>query len=108
MFVEWYGFVGRELTVGDAQGIGYLRERELMDSVGYFGIKDVETLNHKYGCPGKSADNRELQDSMTDVWPKSVIQGLVMDRIERYNINTVSPSSLSPYFPSQLHLTYSR
>ena len=36
------------LRVGDAQGIGFLREQELIESVGYFGINDVETLNHKY------------------------------------------------------------
>lgn len=44
-------FLKREvLRVGDADGIGYLREQELIETVGYFGIKDVETLNHKYEC----------------------------------------------------------
>jgi hypothetical protein len=45
-------FPGRRvLRVGDARGIGYLREQELMQSVAYFGINDVETLNHKYFYP---------------------------------------------------------
>ena len=95
MFVEWHFITGEGLTVGNAQGIGFLRERELMDSVGYFGITDVETLNHRYARPRKTADVSELQDSMTDVWPQSVIQGLVTDRIERYNINTVTAYSIS-------------
>lgn len=49
MSVEWYSPLRRMvLRIGDAQGIGFLREQELIESVGYFGINDVETLNHKY------------------------------------------------------------
>ena len=32
--------------LGNAQGLGSIRERELVQSVAYFGIQNVETLNH--------------------------------------------------------------
>jgi hypothetical protein len=38
----------RTLTIGNANGIGRIREGELIDSVRHFGIQDVETLNHEY------------------------------------------------------------
>jgi N-acetylglucosaminylphosphatidylinositol deacetylase len=36
------------LIVGNADGLGKIRERELIASLEYFGIQDVETLNHEY------------------------------------------------------------
>jgi N-acetylglucosaminylphosphatidylinositol deacetylase len=35
------------LIVGNAEGLGHVREQELIKSVSYFGIKNVETLNHE-------------------------------------------------------------
>jgi LmbE family N-acetylglucosaminyl deacetylase len=41
-------FFLNELTLGDADGLGHIRERELQDSLRHFGIDQVETLNHEY------------------------------------------------------------
>ena len=35
-------------NVGNAEGIGHIREKELVESAKYFGIEDVEALNHAY------------------------------------------------------------
>ena len=40
--------LGRKLIIGNAKGIGRIREGELIDSVRHFGVQDVETLNHEY------------------------------------------------------------
>jgi hypothetical protein len=87
MSVEWY--VRCESNSGAAGGIGHVREQELVESLRHFGIQDVETLN--YGYTFVNADNRELQDSMTAEWDSSLIWELVMERVGKYTIDTVSP-----------------
>lgn len=37
-----------KLTLGNADGLGRIRERELVDSLSHFGIDQVEALNHEY------------------------------------------------------------
>jgi N-acetylglucosaminylphosphatidylinositol deacetylase len=38
--------LGMLLRTGNADGLGSIREKELVDSVRHFGIENVETLNH--------------------------------------------------------------
>jgi len=35
-------------NIGNADGIGHIREKELVESAKYFGIEDVEALNYVY------------------------------------------------------------
>jgi N-acetylglucosaminylphosphatidylinositol deacetylase len=43
------------LTIGNAEGLGGIREQELTESLRYFGIHDVETLDNEcdrhHACP---------------------------------------------------------
>ena len=36
------------LREGNADGLGPIREKELVESVGHFGIEHAEALNHPY------------------------------------------------------------
>ena len=53
MSIEWY-VVTLGVDVGNSEGLGLVREQELVASVKYFGIEDVETLNHPYECHGRT------------------------------------------------------
>ena len=53
MSIKWY-VVTLVVDIGDSEGLGMVREQELIASVKYFGIEHVETVNHLYECYGRA------------------------------------------------------
>jgi LmbE family N-acetylglucosaminyl deacetylase len=50
------------LRIGNADGLGSIREKELVESVRYFGINNVEILNHPYSSLKRLiADNFKME-----------------------------------------------
>ena len=49
MFIKWCGATSTErINVGNADGLGHIREGELVESLKFFGIHHVDTINHRY------------------------------------------------------------
>ncbi|KAK6512178.1 N-acetylglucosaminyl-phosphatidylinositol de-N-acetylase [Arthrobotrys musiformis] len=65
-------------STGDAEGIGSIRQSELLSSASILGVPDAENSVVVYNDPN-------LQDSMTLSWPEDLIASLISDSLKEFS-----------------------